>query len=150
MSAQLPLKYWIANPQEVRSNQTARMVARQALWALRKLRDCAELPNTFRELLGPASSCRVISDDVNQSGEDLVKACEKAKEFQRKSIKEDREEYRRRYDRGETKFGDKHKETQRVRYRIKHGIDPEAPVMTPQECAANARAVLAAKREGSR
>lgn len=58
---------------------------------------------------------------------------------------EARKEYKRRYQRGETKFGEKHKEMARERYRIKHGIDPSLPVLTSSEAAANARKVRTEK-----
>lgn len=58
---------------------------------------------------------------------------------------EARKEYKRRYQRGETKLGDKHKEIARERYRIKHGIDPSLPVLTSSEAAANARKVMTEK-----
>jgi hypothetical protein len=56
-------------------------------------------------------------------------------------LMEARKEYKRRYQRGETKLGDKHKEIARERYRIKHGIDPNLPALTSSESAANARKV---------
>lgn len=61
-------------------------------------------------------------------------------------LKAARAEYKRRYERGETKNGDKHKEMQRERYRIKHGIDPERPLITGEEKAAHMRACKAVKK----
>lgn len=61
-------------------------------------------------------------------------------------LKASRAEYKRRYERGETKNGDKHKEMQRERYRINHGIHPERPLMTVEEKAAHMLACKAAKK----
>lgn len=61
-------------------------------------------------------------------------------------LKASRAEYKRRYERGLTKFGDKHKEINRERYRIKHGLDPERPPMTAEEITAHMLACKAAKK----
>lgn len=52
----------------------------------------------------------------------------------KEKLKAARKTYRKRYENGQTKYGDKHKEinriNQRTKYRLEHGLDLEAPART--------------------